>query len=298
MSERIVGVIGATSLVGDCLLPLLVQSGVHVVAYSRSTVVWHGAHQETQKETTIAWRTLAAHAKKNDQQPAIHEWIIVAPIWVIPEHFAFLDACGARRIVALSSTSVFVKGDSSDPGEQRVAAKLAQGEAALQAWAELRGVQWLVLRPTLIYGLGRDQNISAAARFIRRFGFFPLMGTANGLRQPLHADDVAMACRLALDAHLLANRAYNISGHDTMPFRDMIAAVFRAMDKKPRFIPLPMSLIRLAIHALRLLPGFSHITASMAERMNRDLVFDHAAATRDFGFSPRPFRLCAQDLPS
>ena len=34
----------------------------------------------------------------------------------------------------------------------------------------------------------------------------------------------------------------------------------------------------------------------MAERMNRDLVFDHFEATRDFGFEPRAFVLSAEDV--
>jgi hypothetical protein len=36
----------------------------------------------------------------------------------------------------------------------------------------------------------------------------------------------------------------------------------------------------------------------MAQRMNRDLVFDHLEAARDFGFKPRAFLLDADDLPS
>jgi hypothetical protein len=36
----------------------------------------------------------------------------------------------------------------------------------------------------------------------------------------------------------------------------------------------------------------------MAERMNRDLVFDHLDAARDFGFRPCAFILDADDLPS
>ncbi|MFZ5698850.1 MAG: NAD(P)-dependent oxidoreductase, partial [Pseudomonadota bacterium] len=155
MSERVVGIIGASSLVGDCLLPLLVQSKVGVVAWSRRAV--------TGCDFGVEWRVLNSSAEmdsRGDTVRPISDWIIVAPIWVIPEHFALLEACGARRVVALSSTSRFVKDNSSDAGEQRVAARLAEGEAALQSWAELRGVEWLVLRPTLIYGRGRDQNIA------------------------------------------------------------------------------------------------------------------------------------------
>jgi hypothetical protein len=35
----------------------------------------------------------------------------------------------------------------------------------------------------------------------------------------------------------------------------------------------------------------------MAKQMNEDLVFDHAAAVRDFGFASRPFRPAIEDLP-
>ncbi len=74
------------------------------------------------------------------------------------------------------------------------------------AWAASHGVEWIILRPTLIYGLGRDKNIAEIARFVRRFGFSPLFGKAKGLRQPLHAQDVAGACIAALDAPDAANR--------------------------------------------------------------------------------------------
>ena len=95
-----------------------------------------------------------------------------------------LERYGACRVVALSSTSRFTKDDSSDPEEQAIALRLADAEARVQAWAASHGVEWVILRPTLIYGLGRDKNIAEIARFIRRFGFFPLFGKAKGLRQP------------------------------------------------------------------------------------------------------------------
>jgi hypothetical protein len=34
----------------------------------------------------------------------------------------------------------------------------------------------------------------------------------------------------------------------------------------------------------------------MAERMNRDLVFDHTEAARDIGFKPRPFSVSPEDV--
>jgi len=79
-----------------------------------------------------------------------------------------------------------------------VAQRLMRAEAQLEQWAVERQIEWVILRPTLIYGYGRDMNISEIARFIQRFGFFPLIGGGAGLRQPVHSDDVIQACLSAM----------------------------------------------------------------------------------------------------
>ncbi|MDP2266678.1 MAG: NAD(P)-dependent oxidoreductase [Thiobacillus sp.] len=288
-----VSVLGATSLVGACLLPLLTQAGWHVTAYSRRAAQPAG--------DGVGWRQIGCAPLPLAPLPVgegnIPDWICVAPIWVLPEHFAFLEAQGVRRVVVLSSTSRFTKDDSPDLEEQAVAHRLAKAEARVQAWAENRGVEWVILRPTLIYGLGRDKNIAEIARFIRRFGFFPVFGKAKGLRQPIHAGDVAGACVAALQAPEAANHAYNISGGETLAYRDMVARVFAALGRPPRLLPVPLPAFRVAVALLRCLPRYRHWSAAMAERMNRDLVFDHAEAARDLGFKPRAFVLAAGDLP-
>jgi len=292
--ELRVGVLGASSLVGGCLLPMLRDAGWQVVAFSRSAA---------ESGFGVEWRQLPL-AEHPSSQPSTRRgegvtpyWICVAPIWVLPDYFALIEAAGARRVVVLSSTSRFTKVGSGDMAEQATVAQLIEGEARLQAWAESRGIEWVILRPTLIYGLGRDKNINEIARFIRRFGFFPVLGEAMGLRQPIHAEDVAGACVSALQAPGAANRAYNISGGETLSYREMVIRVFDALGRRPRVLTVPLWAFRLAVSLLRFLPRYRHWSAAMAERMNRDLVFDHAEAARDLGFKPRAFALAAEDLP-
>nr|WP_186405536.1 NAD-dependent epimerase/dehydratase family protein [Candidatus Accumulibacter aalborgensis] len=289
-----VAVIGASSLVGEALLFLLQQSPWPAAAFSRSAAAHAGS--------PVDWRQLPVSGglSGRDTVPGSDDklplWICVAPIWVLPEHFALLDAHGARRVVALSSTSRFTKSGSSDSQEQSVAERLAEAEARLQAWAEARGVEWVVLRPTLIYGLGRDKNIVEIARCIRRFGFFPVFGRADGLRQPIHAQDVAGACLAALQAVDVANRAYNISGGETLPYREMVVRVFAALGCPPRLLAVPLPAFRVAVSLLHCLPRYRHWSSAMAERMNQDLVFDHHDAQRDFAFEPRAFVLSQEDV--
>lgn len=275
-------------MVGSCLLPLLTRTGWLVEAFSR--------REPSSGDARVTWRVLDPALLPQGEEK-IEYWICVAPIWVLPQYFDLLEACGARRVVALSSTSLFTKGDSSDSGEQEITEGLATGEEALRTWGEARGVEWVILRPTLIYGRGRDRNIAEMARFMRRFGFFPLLGRAGGLRQPVYVEDVASACLAALSSVLVKNRAYNLSGGETLSYRDMADRVFAALGRRPRLVTVPLRMFRWALAVMRLLPSYRHWSAAMAERMNRDLVFDHADATRDLGYAPRPFRLAVEDLP-
>lgn len=288
MAERRVGLLGATSMVGGSLLPLLTRAGWRVDAFSRRKL--------PPGDTGVTWRLLAPALPPQGGEK-IEYWICVAPIWVLPHYFGLLEACGARRVVALSSTSRFTKGDSSDSGEQEIAEGLAAGEDKLRAWAESRGVEWVILRPTLIYGRGRDRNVTEMARFMRRFGFFPLLGRAAGLRQPVYVADVASACLAALNSPQGKSRAYNLSGGETLSYRDMAGRVFAALGRRPMLVTVPLHIFRMVLALMRLLPRYRHWSAAMAERMSRDLVFDHAEAARDLGYAPRSFRLTAEDLP-
>jgi nucleoside-diphosphate-sugar epimerase len=290
VGELSVGVIGASSLVGRCALPLLRAVGWQVVAFSRQPVVGSDG---------INWRLLSPVPRipLPQEYGRVSYWLCVAPIWVLPDYFSLIEASGAQRVVSLSSTSRFTKMGSSDTAEKAIAAKLIESEARLQAWAESRNIDWVVLRPTLIYGKGKDKNISEIAGFIRRFGFFPLLGSAQGLRQPIHAEDVAAACVGALRVPKAGNRAYDLSGGETLPYREMVVRAFAVLGRRTRLVTVPFWAFRLAVAMLCTLPRYRHWSVAMAERMNQDLVFDHADAARDLGFKPRGFTLLADDIP-
>lgn len=285
-----IGLLGANSLVGECVIPQLSKAGRHTVAFSR-----HPPDSNT--EAGVTWLRLSESFSAPPEVLPIKDWLCVAPIWVLPQFFEVILAHGARRVVALSSTSLFVKANSSDHGEQHIAHRLAGGERALRVWAEAHGINWVILRPTLIYGRGRDKNLTEIVRFVRRWGFFPLLGEAEGLRQPVHAEDVAGACVSALTLPPVANRTYTLSGGETLPYREMVCRVFATVGKVPHLVTIPRWIFQLAVAAVHLVPRYKHWTVEMAERMNRDLVFDHADAAGDLGFSPRPFVLSSEDLP-
>lgn len=285
-----VGLFGATSFVGECLLKLLKQNHYHVTAFSRQTI--------EQDCNQVTWQRFDDNQHTNVKPEQITSWICIAPIWTLPEHFNRLLAHNAKRIIVLSSTSRFTKNSSSDPSEQAMALRLKEYESRVRKWAIANGISWVILRPTLIYGLGRDKNVSEMIRFIRRFRFFPLFGSAAGLRQPIHAEDVATTCLVALSFSNINNKAYNLSGGETLSYREMVKRIFAALHRTPHLITVPRWVFKLAIHCVCKLPRYRHWTTAMAERMNTDLVFDCSNAMQDLNFSPRMFKLEPNDIPS
>ena len=285
-------VTGATCQVGRFLLSRLVTAGFHVHALSRRDreatdmvhplVTWH--------RTDIARRE---RPDLRDVSCCVH----LAPLWLLPDLVDDLSRMGVRRTIVLGSTSRFSKIHSGNPQEQEIVRTLVTAEEAVIRACEASDITWTLLRPTMIYGCGMDRNVTTIARFIKRFGFFPLLGEGRGIRQPVHADDVAGACLAALNSREAANRAYNLSGGQALTFREMVEAIFRAMGRQPRIVVIPRFLMHLLIKLAACGKAWRHINRDMMERVNLDLCFDSSDAQRDFGYSPRPFLFRDGDGP-
>lgn len=188
-----------------------------------------------------------------------------------------------RRVVAISSMSAQSKQDSPDPAERALAARLRHAESRLRDTATARNIAWTIFRPTLIYGAGIDKTLAPLARLARRWRVLPVPYGASGLRQPVHAADLAAACHAVISRPATFGRTYEIGGGERLRFDAMIRRVREAI---PGFVlPLPIPLA-----ALRLLARPARIGLAALARLHVDLVADNANAIRDFDYSPRPFR--------
>ncbi|NBF09321.1 NAD-dependent epimerase/dehydratase family protein [Pseudomonas sp. Fl4BN1] len=288
MDNLHIGLLGARSSLGSSLISILTHSNLRVYAFTRQEV--------PNTDPLVKWMALplspVTHGSEN-----IKNWICVAPIWVLADNLSTLKAFGMRRVVTLSSTSRFTKISSSAPEDQYIARRIEEAELKVRSWSEEHHIEWTILRPTLIYGDGRDKNIVEIARFIQRFSFFPIFGTAKGLRQPVHVHDVAWACVAAMNTPSATNKSYNISGSEVLPYREMVKRIFLHLNRPVRLLPIPLFFFKLSVILIRLLPRYRHWNSAMAKRMEIDMFFDHEDAMHDFGFKPRSFILSPNDLP-
>ena len=278
---------GSSSMIGDFLLPALTRRGFSVQALSRRPGI--NPEETSEEPGRLHWYTVDLTQKDVVLPEGADTLIHLAPLWLLPPLIPALSTQGIKRVLAFGSTSVLTKMDSASAHERWLMENLTRAETDLAQRCADDGIHWTIFRPTLVYHLGRDKNVSVIAHFIRRFGFFPLVGEGTGLRQPVHAEDLAGACLAALDAPATYGQSYNLSGGETISYRAMVTRLFTHYHKPPRIVTLPLSWLRLGLSALALWPAYRYLTPDMADRINRDMCFDTSQAVQDFGYQARGF---------
>ncbi|MFZ2159962.1 MAG: epimerase [Bradyrhizobium sp.] len=272
-------VIGGTGLVGGYIVENLVRRGERPFALSRSQ----------QNTPGVDWFCGDLAKPHTLQFPPFATLYCTADAVLLAEALPRLFNPGLRRIVAFSSTSVLTKQDTEVASERDTIRKLAEAEKKIAAACEQHNVGWTILRPTLIYAPGRDTNITPLSRLIRRFGFMPLVGGAPGLRQPVHAEDLAIGAIAAAASPAAVNKFYALPGAETLTYREMIGRIFDALRLPRRTIWVPPLLWRAGFMLAK--PLFPGANVAMGIRMMKDMTFDSTPAVRDFGWNPRPFNL-------
>lgn len=273
-------VLGASSQVGHFLLPRLAARGFEVDALSR-----HPQPETIPSLDGVRWVT---PPEARERLPAYARLLSAGPLRLALDYARAMPA--ARALAVTSSSSVLSKAESPDADERALMEGLRQAEEGFRALARKQRIPLVILRPTLVYGCGLDRNLTRYAAFIRRFGFLPLSRQAGGLRQPIHADDVAQALIAALAPRERRELVSPLCGGDTVDYRGMVRRIFSALDRPARLVSLPPALLMAALRAASALHLARGISPEMIRRQAVNLVFDDAEARRTLGVRPRRFR--------
>ncbi|HEY5970514.1 MAG TPA: NAD-dependent epimerase/dehydratase family protein [Pseudoxanthomonas sp.] len=195
----------------------------------------------------------------------------------------------ASRVVAFGSTSLETKQESADAYERELAGRLRDAEIRVFATAKQLQSKATLLRPTLVYGAGRDRTLTRIAMLARRTGFFVLPRDANGLRQPVHVDDLADAVLAVVEADATEGRGYALPGGETLGYAQMVERTLVSLQPPARLICVPAPLFKAALSGAKLFGRMQGMNEAAVARMREDLVFDAEPARRDFGYAPRAF---------
>ena len=273
-------VLGASGQIGRFLVPRLLDSGCQVMALSR--------HQGGGSDARVRWLQGDLFGEMPDL-PALDAIFSLGPLDGLAHWLSQVSLSGAPRLIAFSSMSALSKRDSPDPSERALAAHLLASEAAVTAAAEQRGVAWTLFRPTLIYGAGIDRSLTPLARLGSRWHLFPRVPGAVGLRQPVHADDLADISVRAARCERAAGQIFPLGGAERLRFADLLARVQASLPARTVGLPIPLPAALALASVRRLWPRLPLPSVAAIRRLRHDLIADDAAARAVLEWAPRGF---------
>jgi NADH dehydrogenase len=148
---------------------------------------------------------------------------------------------GARRFLFVSSIAVTYR----DRSHYHYAAAKSAAETLVQS----SGMDWLIVRPTIVLGPG-----SPALASLRRLALLPvplLFGKGDHAVQPIHVADLARLLVTALTLERWGGRAVEAGGPETLTLRELLARIrARVKPARARFRHIPLRPVRLALGLL------------------------------------------------
>lgn len=275
-----VHVTGGSGFLGGFVIPQLLDEGYQVSALARSD------------EAADRLQTLGATPIEGDldSDSSIRSAFAASGAAVLvnvaslgfghaPSIVAAAEAVGLRRAVFVSTTAIFTKLNAPS--------KEVRTEAERTVRAS--GLDWTIVRPTMIYGTPGDRNMWRLLRLLRRVPVVPMPGGGHNLQQPVHVADLATAIVATLGTDRAIGRAYDVGGPEPIAFRDLVDDAGSAVGRRVHRVPIPDRPIVRVLTSIERRGRSLPLKAEQIERLVEDKVFDITAAEEDLGYSPRPF---------
>lgn len=271
-------VTGATGFTGSRVVPLLLKNGYEVRCLHRAS-----SDRSTLSDSQIEWvqGDLSDISSLTTAMQGTDALVNIASLG-----FGHADSiiraakdAGIKRAIFISTSAIFTQLNAKSK-KVRVAAELA---------IETSGLQYTILRPTMIYGSPRDRNMWRLIRFMRYSPIVPVFGDGKYLQQPIYVDDVAQAVVSCLSNDNTIGKSYNIAGKHSLTYNEVIDTIARQMNKRVWKLHIPSKPVVSLLSLFERLRIPFPIKAEQVLRLNENKDFSYAEAQKDFGFSPLAF---------
>jgi len=267
---------GATGFTGSHLLAQLRERGIRPRCFVRATSDTSNLHDVEIVEGDLG--DVASLARAFDGASVLLNTASIG-FGHGPGIVAAAERAGISRAIFISTTAIFTTLNAKTKSVRM------EAEEAIRK----SGLQWTVIRPTMIYGTSRDRNMARLIRYLSRWPVMPVAGRGNHLLQPIHVDDVARAMLQALDHDVAIGRDYNIAGKEPLTFNGVIDVVAARLGRRVLKLHLPLRLMAAMLAFAERGPVRLPVRSEQLLRLGEDKAFDYSAASRDFGFAPLAF---------
>lgn len=290
-------VTGASGFVGSQIVPALIEAGHRVVALARSATAGEvvlGRLSPAQREAVVIRQ---GDVTRPDTLPGVMAGVdAVVHLVAIPRDYrggadlrlvntegtravvAAMGAAGVRRLVHMGAMGV-----TDDPALHYASSK-ARAEALVQA----SGLEWTILKPSLLFGPG-DGFFNIIANLVRMSpGVVPVPGDGRSRFQPLHVADAARVFAAAVGDPTTIGGTFELGGPRYWTYREITREVLSALGKRRLIIPMPIPLISLVAGLAELVRLPFPVATDQLRQLRLDNIGAIGLIPERFGFEPRP----------
>jgi uncharacterized protein YbjT (DUF2867 family) len=265
---------GGTGLLGQGLLPLLASSGSYEVrCFVRPT-----SRVELLGETELAYGDARDEESLVRALSGVDVFVHLAGVEYAPQVVSAMRRAGVQRLLIVSSTSAHSSFASrSEP-------KLAMEKVVKES-----GLDWTVVRPTMIYGSERDKNMRRLLRFLDRSPVFPIFGPGDNLWQPVYYEDLAAGVLAALEHPGAVGESYDLPGAEPLAYRELVRVAACALGQEVRTVHLPLEPVYRGLRLVERTGVSLPVSSDQVQRLREDKAYPYEKARRELGYSPRRF---------
>lgn len=157
-----------------------------------------------------------------------------------------------KRFVFLSSIKVngefsspgqpFQGSDTSNPSDAYAQSKL-EAEQALKKVCSETGMEYVIIRPPLVYGPGVKANFLSMMKWVSRGVPLPLGAINKNRRSLVYIDNLVDLIAVSIEHPRARNQTLLVSDDEDVSTSELLHRIALAMDKRARLLNIPAGLI-------------------------------------------------------
>lgn len=166
-----------------------------------------------------------------------------------------------KKIILIHTTGMYSKYRSYSEAYIKIEEMIAE---------EYSNLNYVILKPTMIYGNSRDYNISKIIKFIDKSPIVPIVGNGNSLLQPIYVKDLAEIILRTYKNPSVLSGEYIVSGGSEITVRNLNRLIAKNLNKTRVYIHVPKFICLYAVRILNNLFKFNQITTEQINRLSED----------------------------
>jgi len=236
MSSRgLCAVTGSNGYVGSCVKGFLAGRGWDILEVTRapkpgtrSTAFQLGSEVDPQAFEGVDALVHCAY----DFKPLHWDDIRAVNVLGTEKLFSAARAAGVKHLVCISTISAY-QGCKSLYGKAKL---------EIEQVASTHGA--LALRPGLVYGTDAGGMFGKLTEQVKASSIVPLIGDGSQIQFLLHHEDLSSFVARHIEGETHGTPGILTAAHDQpWPFRKLLSAIARGLNKKVYFVPLPWRLV-------------------------------------------------------